>query len=218
MQLADRLRGQLRRIGRHRRGQPARDRAEGFSRRAAHLGEDAAERRLPHSRHDAAAAPRVRDLPAARPADRRAAARQRRRAGQPARPAAVRAARGSSVSAACSAFSASTACVTDFAAAPRFRPRCCCSSGSSGVPIYQIYGMTESSGRCLHAAPGRHRSRLLRACGSTASTIASPTTANCCCRGPSVFKGYLFDEEATSTRGRRRLAAHRRHRRDRSRW
>ena len=52
-----RLRGQLRGIGRHRRDQFARDRAAGLSRRAPHLGEDAAERRLPHSRHDTGAAP-----------------------------------------------------------------------------------------------------------------------------------------------------------------
>ncbi|MGA2043123.1 MAG: AMP-binding protein [Roseiarcus sp.] len=65
-----------------------------------------------------------------------------------------------------------------------------------GVPIYQIYGMTESSGVAFMQRPG--------ATASGASGLAIPgleveiaADGELLLRGPSVFKGYLFDEAAT---------------------
>ena len=71
-----------------------------------------------------------------------------------------------------------------------------------GVPIYQIYGMTESSGRRLHAASRRHRSggSGLR---STASSIASPTIANCCSRGPMRLQRLFVRRRRDQARHRR---------------
>ena len=65
-----------------------------------------------------------------------------------------------------------------------------------GVPIYQIYGMTESSGVAFMQRPGATRSGC-----SGLAVEASPTRiaddGELLLRGPSVFKGYLFDDEAT---------------------
>lgn len=65
-----------------------------------------------------------------------------------------------------------------------------------GVPIYQIYGMTESSGVAFMQRPG--------VTGSGGSGLAIPgvevklaADGELLLRGPSVFKGYLFDEPAT---------------------
>jgi long-chain acyl-CoA synthetase len=66
-----------------------------------------------------------------------------------------------------------------------------------GVPLYQIYGMTESAGVCHTQRPGdtrlgfsgMHISGLEQKLGADGELLI---------RAPSVFKGYLFDEAATA--------------------
>ncbi|MBT9292903.1 AMP-dependent synthetase/ligase [Prosthecodimorpha staleyi] len=66
-----------------------------------------------------------------------------------------------------------------------------------GVPVYQIYGMTESAGVCHTQRPG---ATTLGSSGTKIDGIDERIAADgeMQIRGPSVFKGYLFDEEATA--------------------
>ena len=64
-----------------------------------------------------------------------------------------------------------------------------------GVPVYQIYGMTESAGVCFAQRPGATR------LGCSGPPIAGADhrrapDGELFVRAPSVFKGYLFDEAA----------------------
>jgi long-chain acyl-CoA synthetase len=66
-----------------------------------------------------------------------------------------------------------------------------------GVPVYQIYGMTESAGVSHQQQPGA------TSLGSSGLVIAGleqkvAEDGELMLRGPSVFKGYLFDETATA--------------------
>lgn len=66
-----------------------------------------------------------------------------------------------------------------------------------GVPVYQIYGMTESAGVAFMQRPGAARS----GCSGTPIGGIERKLANdgeLLLKGPSVFKGYLFDEAATA--------------------
>ena len=64
-----------------------------------------------------------------------------------------------------------------------------------GVPIYQIYGMTESSGVAFMQRPGATRSGCSGvAVDGVAHRIADDNEL--LLSGPSVFKGYLFDDKA----------------------
>jgi long-chain acyl-CoA synthetase len=65
-----------------------------------------------------------------------------------------------------------------------------------GVPVYQIYGMTESSGVAFMQRPGATTS------GCSGLVVDGVThriadDGELLLSGPSIFKGYLFDEEAT---------------------
>jgi long-chain acyl-CoA synthetase len=65
-----------------------------------------------------------------------------------------------------------------------------------GVPIYQIYGMTESSGVAFMQRPGATTSGCSGlAVEGVAHRIADD--GELLLRGPSVFRGYLFDDDAT---------------------
>lgn len=66
-----------------------------------------------------------------------------------------------------------------------------------GVPVYQIYGMTESAGVCHTQRPG---ATTLGSSGTKIDGIDERIAADgeMQIRGPSVFKGYLFDDEATA--------------------
>jgi long-chain acyl-CoA synthetase len=65
-----------------------------------------------------------------------------------------------------------------------------------GVPVYQIYGMTESSGVAFMQRPGATTSGYSGlVVDGVAHRIADD--GELLLSGPSVFKGYLFDEEAT---------------------
>lgn len=66
-----------------------------------------------------------------------------------------------------------------------------------GVPVYQIYGMTESAGVSHTQRPG------FTALGRSGPLIAGleqklAGDGELLLRGTSIFKGYLFDEEATA--------------------
>jgi len=66
-----------------------------------------------------------------------------------------------------------------------------------GVPLYQIYGMTESGGVAHMQRPGATRA------GCSGLPIAGvdqklAEDGELLLRGPSVFKGYLFDDAATA--------------------
>ncbi|WP_213954705.1 AMP-binding protein [Variovorax sp. dw_954] len=66
-----------------------------------------------------------------------------------------------------------------------------------GVPIYQIYGMTESSGASHSQSPAQSR---LGWCGPPVPGVVEQRVAadgELQLRGPIVFNGYLHDEEAT---------------------
>ena len=66
-----------------------------------------------------------------------------------------------------------------------------------GIPIYQIYGMTESAGVSHLQQPGFTRAGCAgRAIGGLEQRLAPD--GELLIRGPSVFKGYLFDTEATA--------------------
>jgi long-chain acyl-CoA synthetase len=65
-----------------------------------------------------------------------------------------------------------------------------------GVPVYQIYGMTESAG-VSHSQ--RRGATTLGRSGPLIDGLDQTTAPDgeLLLRGPSVFKGYLFDDEAT---------------------
>jgi long-chain acyl-CoA synthetase len=66
-----------------------------------------------------------------------------------------------------------------------------------GVPVYQIYGMTESGGVAFTQRPGATR----LGCSGTAIDGVTHTLAEdgeLLLAGPGVFKGYLYDEAATA--------------------
>ena len=66
-----------------------------------------------------------------------------------------------------------------------------------GVPIYQIYGMTESAGVAFMQRPGATKSGCSGLpIGGIAYRIAED--GELLLSGPSVFKGYLFDDAATA--------------------
>ena len=87
-----------------------------------------------------------------------------------------------------------------------------------GVPLAELWGMSETcgAGAVQPARPGQDRHR--RAAVARASSSSSPTTASCSIRGDVVMPGYRNQPEKTAeAHRRRRLAAHRRHRRVRRR-
>lgn len=66
-----------------------------------------------------------------------------------------------------------------------------------GVPVYQIYGMTESAGVSHSQRPGA------TSLGSSGVVIGGveqklADDGELLIRGPSIFRGYLFDDEATA--------------------
>jgi len=66
-----------------------------------------------------------------------------------------------------------------------------------GVPVYQIYGMTESAGVSHMQQPGH----TLTGCSGLVIPGLEQKLApdgELLLRGPSIFKGYLFDAEATA--------------------
>jgi long-chain acyl-CoA synthetase len=66
-----------------------------------------------------------------------------------------------------------------------------------GLPVYQIYGMTETAGVCFGQRPGATR----LGCAGLAIEGAEWRRAEdgeLLVRAPSIFKGYLFDDEATA--------------------
>jgi long-chain acyl-CoA synthetase len=65
-----------------------------------------------------------------------------------------------------------------------------------GVPVYQIYGMTESAGVSHSQRPG---ATTLGRSGPLIEGLDQTTAPDgeLLLRGPSVFKGYLFDDDAT---------------------
>ena len=66
-----------------------------------------------------------------------------------------------------------------------------------GVPVYQIYGMTESAGVSHSQCPGAATlGRSGPIIDGLEQTIAED--GELMLRGPTVFKGYLFDEAATA--------------------
>jgi long-chain acyl-CoA synthetase len=66
-----------------------------------------------------------------------------------------------------------------------------------GVPVYQIYGMTETGGACHTQRPGATR---LGCSGPRIGGVEQRLAPDgeLLVRGPSVFKGYLFDDAATA--------------------
>lgn len=66
-----------------------------------------------------------------------------------------------------------------------------------GVPVYQIYGMTESAGVSHSQRPG---ATTLGRSGRLIDGLDQKTASDgeLLLRGPSVFKGYLFDDDATA--------------------
>jgi long-chain acyl-CoA synthetase len=66
-----------------------------------------------------------------------------------------------------------------------------------GIPVYQIYGMTESSGVATMQRPGAVRSGCSgKPIGGVEQKLAPD--GELLLKGPSVFKGYLFDDAATA--------------------
>jgi long-chain acyl-CoA synthetase len=66
-----------------------------------------------------------------------------------------------------------------------------------GVPVYQIYGMTESSGVATMQRPGAVRSGCSgKPIGGVEQKLAAD--GELLLKGPSVFKGYLFDDAASA--------------------
>ena len=66
-----------------------------------------------------------------------------------------------------------------------------------GLPIYQIYGMTETSGVTHTQSPGRSR---LGWCGPLLPDVVEHRMGDdgeLLVRGPIVFSGYLYDPKAT---------------------
>lgn len=66
-----------------------------------------------------------------------------------------------------------------------------------GVPVYQIYGMTETAGVCFAQRPGATR----LGCAGLPIVGAEHRRAEdgeLWVRAPSIFQGYLFDEAATA--------------------
>lgn len=67
-----------------------------------------------------------------------------------------------------------------------------------GVPVYQIYGMTESGGVASMQRPG-YMSSGSAGIAIDGSEQKISEDGELLLRGPGVFKGYLFDDNATAT-------------------
>ena len=67
-----------------------------------------------------------------------------------------------------------------------------------GVPVYQIYGMTESAGVAFMQRPGATSAGCCRAEPIDGVEQKLLDDGELLVKGPSVFKGYLFDEAATA--------------------
>jgi long-chain acyl-CoA synthetase len=66
-----------------------------------------------------------------------------------------------------------------------------------GVPVYQIYGMTETAGVTHMQRPGHTRSGTVGLPVDTLEQRLAPD-GELLVRGPSIFQGYLFDPDATA--------------------
>ena len=68
---------------------------------------------------------------------------------------------------------------------------------SLGIPIYEVYGMSECTGPATFSGRGRYRTgKAGQAIEGTELRIA-PDTGEICMRGPHVFLGYYKQDEAT---------------------
>ena len=68
---------------------------------------------------------------------------------------------------------------------------------SLGIPIYEVYGMSECTGPATFSGPGRyHTGKAGQAIEGTELRIAADT-GEICMRGPHVFLGYYKQEAAT---------------------
>ena len=68
---------------------------------------------------------------------------------------------------------------------------------SLGIPIYEVYGMSECTGPATFSGPGRyHTGKAGQAIEGTELRIV-PDTGEICMRGPHVFLGYYKQEAAT---------------------
>ena len=200
----------LRREPREAGRQPARGAADDLLRRAAGVGEDPGQ--------DGRPAPRQTRLRQGKIAAwaRGDGARRRLRRRSRARPRPCATAWPRSWSSARSrSGSASTA-----AASPSPRPRRSRSARSSsssrlGIPICEVYGMSECTGPATFSLPERATAPARAGFAIPGTEIRIAEDGEICMRGPHVFLGYFKDEAATARDARRRrLAALGRHRRD----
>ncbi len=68
---------------------------------------------------------------------------------------------------------------------------------SLGIPILEVYGMSECSGPATFSTPNRFKTGKCGFCLPKPADVKIAEDGEICMRGPHVFKGYLKDEEAT---------------------
>jgi long-subunit acyl-CoA synthetase (AMP-forming) len=69
---------------------------------------------------------------------------------------------------------------------------------SLGIPIYEVYGMSECTGPTTFSVPGRFRTGKAGFCMAGAELKTAEDTGEICMRGPHVFLGYYKQPEATA--------------------
>ncbi|HEY8074923.1 MAG TPA: AMP-binding protein [Labilithrix sp.] len=68
---------------------------------------------------------------------------------------------------------------------------------SLGIPILEVYGMSECTGPATYTPPDRPRTGKCGICIPPPAEIKVAEDGEICMRGPHVFKGYLKDEAST---------------------
>lgn len=69
---------------------------------------------------------------------------------------------------------------------------------SLGVPIYEVYGMSECTGPATISLPHKYRTAKAGFVLAGTELKIEPESGEICMRGPHVFMGYMKNEEATA--------------------
>jgi long-subunit acyl-CoA synthetase (AMP-forming) len=69
---------------------------------------------------------------------------------------------------------------------------------SLGIPLFEVYGMSECTGPATYSPPDNYRTGKAGICLPKPAELKIAEDGEICMRGPHVFKGYLKDPESTA--------------------